>query len=59
MTSFTDAQERTIKLKFEQSPDGASSLLEFRARWTDYGPYIGATWCGMFLGIEKDGHAHS
>ena len=25
----------------------------------NYGDYVGVDWCGMFLGIERDGYTHS
>jgi hypothetical protein len=28
-------------------------------RVVNYGDYVGFEWCGMFIGVEKDGYAHS
>ena len=58
---MTEAQRESIKVLFERSKDGANSLEEFEDRFRGGigGEYIGGTWCGMFVGIEKDGHRHS
>jgi len=32
---------------------------EFMLKAQDYGDYVGTAWSGMFIGIEKDGYAHS
>jgi hypothetical protein len=62
----TRLQREAIKRLYDRSADGAGSYLAFRRRFVDYsiGPmnmnnYIGAEWCGMFIGIETDGYTHS
>jgi hypothetical protein len=56
---ITRAQREAIARKFAQSPDGAASYREFRARVKPGFGYLVLPWCGMYLGIEKDGHTHS
>lgn len=56
---ITSAQKQTLFAKWKQDhnektwPEFAASILPF-----DFGA-IGVQWCGIFLGIERDGHAHS
>jgi hypothetical protein len=48
-----------VKL-YWRNADGAQTYNEFRNRAHSYhGGYIGLDWCGMFIGIEKDGYTHS
>ena len=57
----TKAQLRSILVKYERNPDGAESYREFRKRFY-VDPRMGCMlgqWCGMTLGIEPDGHAHT
>jgi hypothetical protein len=35
------------------------SREEFFRKVENYGDYCGLSWCGMFIGIEKDGYTHS
>jgi hypothetical protein len=56
---LTDAQVKSIIRKFKQNPDGSPNLAHFFSRICSYGDYAGINWCGMFLGIEKDGYTHS
>lgn len=58
---ITVAQWEAIRRKYERNPDGAASFLEFCYRVQ---PAVGIDclmlpWCGMWLGIELDGHTHS
>jgi hypothetical protein len=55
---LTDAQVKSIIRKFKQNPDGSPNLAHFFSRICSYGDYAGINWCGMFLGIEKDGYTH-
>ena len=59
---LTKAQRHAIKRKFDINPDGAKSYREFRRRafpeLCGWGAIM-LPWCGMFLGIEKDGYTHS
>lgn len=56
---YTQAQVQSIYLRFERNPDGADSFPEFLRRFTGNGEYVGGIWCGMFLGVERDGYAHT
>lgn len=60
MRAITRAQREAILKKYRQSPDGARSYREFRKRafWT-LGDFIALQWCGMYVGIEKDGYTHT
>jgi len=56
---LTRAQREAVYHKYQQSPDGSNTYKQFRKRVL-YGPdYIMLHWCGMWLGIEKDGYTHS
>jgi hypothetical protein len=70
---LTKQQREAVKRLYDRSPDGAVSYLNFRRRFRLYsswqvsesfgssglGDYIGGQWCGMFIGIETDGHTHT
>jgi len=56
---WTDAQKIALIKLYRRSDDGCKSLNEFAKRVEDYGDYLGLRWCGMFIGIEKDGYTHS
>lgn len=56
---ITRAQWEAIKRKFAQSPDGAESLEVFCQRVAPAHDCLMLPWCGMWLGIETDGHTHS
>jgi hypothetical protein len=60
---ITADQLRSLRRKYEQNADGASSFEEFLTRVSPGGigndQYILLRWCGMSLGIETDGYAHS
>ena len=68
-TQITRSQREAVKRLYDRSPDGAVSYLAFRRRFRlctvgvgtfgIFGDYIGGAWCGMFIGIETDGHTHS
>ena len=59
---LTRPQMEAIKRVWNRSSSGAKSYLAFRRRVV---PEIGThgcvmlPWCGMWLGIETDGHTHS
>ncbi len=55
---MTDEQAQAVRQLFDRNPDG-STLREFFDRVEPYGDYCGLGWCGMFIGIEKDGYTHS
>jgi hypothetical protein len=58
---FTKAQQQALLALYQRSPDGAASYLAFRRR-AAYSHMVGCVmipWCGMWIGIEYDGHTHS
>lgn len=61
MKPITKPQRKAIFLKFQRNADGAKTYREFRRRWyfsTMQGCVMGK-WCGMWVGIEKDGYTHT
>ena len=57
---MTPEQVESINNLFARNPDGSATRHEFFSRVKYYlGGYCGLTWCGMFIGIEKDGYTHS
>jgi len=59
MTKTTRAQREAIARKFHQSPDGAATYKDFRKRVVQGFDCLMLQWCGMWLGIERDGYTHS
>jgi hypothetical protein len=59
MVTLTKEQRKAVYRKYLHNPDGAQSYREFRNRIEPGWGYVGLQWCGMFLGIERDGHTHS
>jgi len=58
---LTKPQRKSIKRKFDQSPDGATSYRHFRRRIQPSltGDCALMPWRSMWLGIEPDGYTHS
>jgi hypothetical protein len=60
--SVNNAQEASLRRKYEQSPSGFETFEEFRdsvrPEFASKGTVM-VLWCGMWLGIEPDGHTHS
>jgi hypothetical protein len=56
---MTPEQVASINRKFDRNPDGSNTRNEFFGRVANYRDFCGLSWCGMFLGIEKDGYTHS
>ena len=60
---ITADQLRSLRRKYEQSPDGTNSFEEFLTRIRSGGvgsdSYLLLYWCGMWLGVEADGYTHS
>ena len=56
-------QQRAIKKLYNQLEDSkkVESFLAFRRRVMPGigGDYVGVVWCGMYVGIELDGHTHT
>lgn len=56
---LTIAQRKALKNIYVRSPDGAPNYLSFRRRVRNCGDNVMVQWCGMFLGVERDGETHS
>ena len=52
-------QAAAVNRLYARNEDNATSREEFFGRVQNYGDYCGLAWCGMFIGIEKDGYAHT
>ena len=63
MYVLTKEQRAAIKRVYDRSADGALSYLQFRRRikgpFYRNDPVVMLHWCGMWLGIERDGYTHS
>ena len=59
MVQTTRAQRVALKKLWLRKGNEAGSYREFRKSVMPGFGYIGVEWCGMFIGIEKDGYAHS
>lgn len=53
------AQRVAIKRVYDRSPDNQTSYYDFRRRVKQGYDCVMLYWCGMWLGIEKDGYTHS
>jgi hypothetical protein len=59
--TMNKAQQQACLAKYRISQDGTWSYLQFRRRFKYHHTlecFMGQ-WCGMVLGIEWDGHAHT
>ncbi len=60
---ITREQYKALRLKYERNADGAKSFNAFKNRVQIGGigadHYVLLPWCGMWVGIEPDGHAHT
>lgn len=59
MTRTTRAQRLAIRRTYQRSADNAPTYRAFRRRIIPGPDCILLPWCGMWLGIEKDGYTHS
>jgi len=67
MVWLTKAQRSAVHKLYDRNKDGSTSYRAFRRRvfpgicWKKNGPgsYVMVGWCGMFIGIELDGHTHT
>lgn len=71
MTKLTRPQMETLKFKFEQWEQSKNEASIFKTRprssylayrrtaFLAFGDCVMVPWCGMVLGIEKDGYCHS
>ena len=60
----TRQQRESLYRLYTRNSNGSESYLAFRRRARLFGfsqgdTVLGIQWCGMFIGIEKDGHSHS
>ena len=67
MIWLTKAQRRAVWELYMRNKDGSTSYRAFRRRvvagisWkkNEPGSYVMVGWCGMYVGIELDGHRHT
>ena len=60
MSPITRAQREAIYKKFIRDPDGSPTYRIFRTRaHKAYAGIVMLRWCGMWVGIETDGYAHT
>jgi hypothetical protein len=60
--TLTRAQKVALIRLYRRNADGHASYLSFRRSIVPGicgDDYVGILWCGMFIGIERDGHTHS
>lgn len=56
----TKAQQQALLHMYQRSNSGVSSFLRFRrSAFIAFGDCLMVPWCGMTIGIEKDGYTHS
>mgnify|MGYP000194437423 CR=1 FL=1 len=58
MTKLTKEQKAKLYSKWIQADQGLT-YMAFRRTIDVQSEYIMVLWCGMYLGIEKDGYCHS
>ena len=60
---LSKSQQRAVKNLYDrlEDTDDRESFLAFRRRVMPGigGDYVGILWCGMYVGIELDGHTHT
>jgi hypothetical protein len=60
---LSKSQQRAVKNLYDrlEDNDDRESFLAFRRRVMPGigGDYVGILWCGMYVGIELDGHTHT
>ncbi len=60
---LTEAQNLAVQDKFAQEPDGCETISDLYDRIVPEMGIPGAVliikWCGMVVGIETDGYAHT
>ena len=61
MVYLTKAQEDAVRRIYDRKVDSPTTMTyeEFRQTVEPGFGYVGIMWCGMYLGIEPDGHTHS
>ena len=56
---MNEAQMGAILSLYLRGNSVLPTFPEFLQKAEDYGDYAGIAWAGMFIGVEKDGYAHS
>jgi hypothetical protein len=60
---LSKSQQHAVKKLYDrlEDNDDRESFLAFRRRVMPGigGDYVGVPWCGMYVGIELDGHTHT
>lgn len=56
---MTEDQFSTVLVIYFRNEMVIPTFPEFLKKVEDYGDYCGLAWQGMFVGIEKDGYAHT
>tara|TARA_R100000656_G_scaffold114300_1_gene86683 strand:- start:171 stop:389 length:219 start_codon:yes stop_codon:yes gene_type:complete len=60
---LSKSQQHAVKKLYDrlEDNDDRESFLAFRRRVMHGigGDYVGVPWCGMYVGIELDGHTHT
>ena len=56
---MTPEQAQAVKKLYRRSYDNSPTRAAFFKRVEFFDDYCGLGWCGMFIGIEKDGYTHS
>jgi hypothetical protein len=59
--AFSQEQHDALAKLYERSADGATSYAQFasRAVYSYVMDCVMVPWCGMQIGIERDGYTHS
>lgn len=55
------AVREAVIVLYERDTDGCESFSEFwkRFTWCNIIGCYGGRWCGMYVGIERDGYTHT
>jgi hypothetical protein len=59
MITLTKAQRIALYKVWQRPVEDKKSYKEFRKSVQGGWDYVMVQWCGMWLGIEKDGYTHS
>jgi hypothetical protein len=59
MKRITKAQQQAIKRIYLRGQNNGLTYLQFRRSVKQGYDCLMVHWCGMWLGIETDGHTHS
>ena len=57
--NITKEQQKSLATLYTRDADGAPSYLMFRRRVRPSLGTLMVHWCGMWVGIEPDGHRHT